>query len=232
MSTLITSTIGSALKASTNSLPGIFGSKGKRTAAEIAEHEGRARARRRRDRVDRAVDRGHREPHRRNFQKDDREQRRSARGSCPTRRHETAVALLADGKSQSQKRDDAECRLELKHRSRRPDITGGSSKARSIPGSSAAAMRRGTYPRPTNGILVAITVMNSTFESSAEARHVGDRLADIVGGHARLLRHGAVRPASRLRRRPCGRSSASPRCRYRSGRRRCRICGRRARCTW
>ena len=32
------------------------------------------------------------------------------------------------------------------------------------------AMRRRTYPRPTNGILVAITVMNSTFESS-------DRLA-------------------------------------------------------
>ena len=48
------------------------------------------------------------------------------------------------------------------------------------------------YPRPTNGIRLAITVMNSTLVSSEQARHVDHRLADIVGVHARLRPLAAV----------------------------------------
>ena len=86
---------------------------------------------------------------------------READADAPPR---NGVALLADGKSQSQKRDDAESGLRLSI-----DPSGGNRpfiESKIDIEVKRRQRRRRTYPRPANGILVAITVMNSTFDSS------------------------------------------------------------------
>ena len=126
---------------------GSFRIEGQRAAAEIAEHEGSASLGRRRHGIDRAVDRRHRAAHRRDFQEDDRQrdgEREADRHAPPGH----GIALLADDVSQRQQRDDAESGLKLQHGTHQPVKPAGQSEARSMPGSSTAARRGRTYPRP------------------------------------------------------------------------------------
>ena len=58
------------------------------------------------------------------------------------------IVLLADDVSQRQQRDDAESGLKLQHGTHQPVKPASQSEARSMPGSSTAARRGRTYPRP------------------------------------------------------------------------------------
>ena len=47
-------------------------------------------------------------------------------------------------------------------------------------------------PRPTNGILFAMTVMNKHIGVERQARHIDYRVADMVGLHARFNHLAAI----------------------------------------
>ena len=84
-------------------------------------------------------------------------------------------------------------------------------------------------PRPTSGILVAITVMNMTLAEAADSPYTAPlarRQPRPSSVRPRPYRWPAAHPG------PSRRSTRSRRCRYRFGRTRYRTCARRARSTW
>ena len=87
-----------------------------RAAAEIAEHEGSAGARRRRDRVDGVVDRAERPCHRRQLE----QHQRGDDGDGQANRHlpqRNRAAVLAERPCDRQQRQHAKRRLQLQHES-------------------------------------------------------------------------------------------------------------------
>ena len=148
-----------------------------RAAAEIAEHERGARARRRGNRADGVVDGAEGVRDERQFdqrhggEKGDDE---ADRGLSQRDR----AAVFAKRPCQRQQRQHAERRLQLQHDPRgrrqmvvanadvpRPDRHAGESDNVKLR-AEVVRPRDDGLPRPTNGILLAITVMNSTLASS------------------------------------------------------------------
>ena len=75
----------------------------------------------------------------------------------------------------------------------RPKIRGAASSCRRTGSAWPVSYLRGTpYPRPTNGILVAMIVMVQHVGRERQARHVDDRVGDLLDVHRRLDRDPPV----------------------------------------
>ena len=159
-----------------------------RAAAEIAEHEGSACARGGGDGADGIVDDGKGVRDERQFDQRERGEEGDGKADCGLSQRNSAT-VLADRPGDREQRQHAERRLQLLHpapppSSRRtpgPITTGlrdwADTGKKDLRQRLAPLLRRrlwvpafaGTtepHPRPTNGILLAITVMNSTLASS------------------------------------------------------------------